>query len=64
MAERQISLDGIPEPMIRAIEIMAETARQLAAEGRRNEPPTSELPVWNLGIKGPLRREDYYDDAA
>lgn len=64
MAERQISLDGIPEPMIRAIEIMAETARQLAANDRRDVSRPSELPVWNLGIKGPLRREDYYDDAA
>jgi hypothetical protein len=63
VTERQVNLEGVPEPIARAIEIMAQTARKLAANDRRKERPRVELPVWNLGVKGPLRREDYYDDA-
>jgi hypothetical protein len=62
MAERQVSLEGVPEPIARAIEVMAQTARKLAAVSSRKEQPRRELPVWNLGVKGPLRREDYYDE--
>lgn len=63
MIERQISLEGIPEPMAHAIEIMVQSARQLAANGDKPSALGVELPVWNLGVKQPLRREDYYDDA-
>ena len=64
MAERQISLDGIPEPIARAIELLAESARRVSAIGSRDEENRPvELPVWKLGVKQPLRREDFYDDA-
>lgn len=62
MIERQISLEGLPEPMADAIEVMVQSARQLAANGTKRETAPVELPVWNLGVKQPLRREDYYDD--
>jgi hypothetical protein len=63
MIERQISLEGLPEPMAQAIEIMVASARELA---RRNVKPGGalpKLPVWKLGAKAPLHREDYYVDA-
>lgn len=63
MTQRQVSLEGIPEPMANAIEVMVQAARKLAANGAKKERPRAELPVWNLGLKRPLRREDYYDDA-
>ncbi len=63
MAERQVSLEGVPEPIARAIEIMAQTARKLAANGGPQPRGRVELPVWYLGIEQPLRREDYYDGA-
>lgn len=63
MAERHISLEGLPDAMARTIEVMVQAARNLAASDRRKEMKHIELPVWNLGIKQPLRREDYYDDA-
>lgn len=63
MIERQISLEGVPEPIAHAIEVMAQSARRLAANGDKRETANIELPVWNLGVNQPLRREDYYDDA-
>lgn len=63
MGERQISLDGLPEPIARAIEMMVQTARKLTGNGQQAPCPRVELPVWNLGISGMVRREDYYDDA-
>jgi len=63
MAERRISLDGIPEPVARAIELLVESARKVATVGGpRKESQRVELPVWNLGVKQTLRREDFYDD--
>lgn len=62
MIERQISLEGLPEPMAHAIEVMVQSARQLAANGSKRDAALPPLPVWNLGVKQPLRREDYYDD--
>ncbi len=62
MTEKQISLEGLPDAMARAIEVMVQAARNLAANDRRKETKHIELPVWNLGVKQPLRREDYYDD--
>jgi hypothetical protein len=59
MTPRQISLEGVPEPIARAIELMVQSARELA--GQRAANRKVELPVWNLGIKQPLQREDYYD---
>jgi hypothetical protein len=61
MSERQVSLEGIPEPLARAIEVMVQAARKLGTIRERNDRQRVELPVWNLGIKRPLRREDYYD---
>lgn len=64
MGERMISLDGIPEPIARAIALLAESARKVAAlGGRRSENQRVELPVWNLGVKRPLHRDDFYNDA-
>jgi len=61
MAPRQISLEGVPEPIARAIELMVQSAREFAARRETPNRKQVELPVWNLGIKRPLRREDYYD---
>lgn len=62
MAERQVSLDGVPEPIARAIEVMVQSARKLAAPSTAKNGKRRELPVWSLGIKqAVLRRQDYYD---
>lgn len=63
MAAKNISLEGIPEPMARAIEFMVETARNVATTSSQPKPSRVELPVWNLGVKKTLRREDFYGDA-
>jgi len=63
MAERQINLEGVPELIVRAIESMAQTARRRATNGGQKQRSRVELPVWHLGIKEPLKREDYYDDS-
>jgi hypothetical protein len=62
MIERQISLDGVPELIANAIEVMVQASRQLAKNGADKPRPPAELPVWNLGLKRPLQREDYYDE--
>lgn len=59
--ERTVSLEGIPEPVARAIEMMAEAARNRERRKTQADRAPIELPVWHLGIQGKLRREDYYE---
>jgi hypothetical protein len=63
MPEQQLSLDGIPEPVARAIEVVAQMARSLAAtnNGLRREE-LSELPKWDGSVIGTLSRSEMYDD--
>lgn len=63
MAERQINVEGVPAPFIRAMEIIAEAGRKFASNGNTKEQKRVELPVWKLGVKHPIRREDFYDEA-
>jgi hypothetical protein len=62
MAEQQVSLEGLPEPVARAIEVAVRLARTLTGNVGRERRPTAELPKWNLGVKGTLRRAEIYDD--
>lgn len=64
MNNHQISLEGLPEPMIRAIEVMVQSAREISKSRSQESECQVGLPVWQLGLKEPLRREDYYDDVA
>lgn len=65
MPQQQISLDGIPEPVARAIEVVAKMARRLAAPDKRlpdEDKPMSELPKWDGRVIGTLSRSEIYDD--
>lgn len=62
MIHQQISLEGLPEPVARAIEVAVEMARQMSNIKRESSQPVPPLPVWDLGVKEPLTREAIYDD--
>lgn len=64
MALRTLDLKGIPEPVARGLEVVAEMARQLA--GTRPKPkrrtPVKLTPVRGGRVLTPLTREDIYAD--
>jgi hypothetical protein len=64
MAQRAIDLKGIPEPIARGLEVLAEMARQLAGTDQK---PQRRKPVKFASRKGkvltPLTREAIYGDA-
>jgi hypothetical protein len=64
MAQRAINLKGIPEPIARGLEVLAEMARQLAGAERKTR---RRKPVKFASRKGkvltPLTREEIYGDA-
>ncbi|MGA2066555.1 MAG: hypothetical protein ABSG86_16380 [Thermoguttaceae bacterium] len=62
METKALDLAGIPEPVARGLEAVAELARKLAG---RPEAPVDEpfqLPVLHLGAVGSLTREEIYGD--
>ena len=63
MAEHQISLDGIPAPVARAIEVVVQMTRRLT-DNSKNERggPAPELPRWEGRVIGKLSRRELYDD--
>jgi hypothetical protein len=65
MRRRQISLDGIPEPVARAIEVVVQIARRFAATDKKRQgedKPMRELPKWEGQVIGTLSRSAIYDD--
>jgi hypothetical protein len=65
MPQQHISLDGIPEPIASAIEVVAQMARRLAAPDQRlqgEDTPMKELPKWEGQVIGTLSRSEVYDD--
>jgi len=57
-----LNLEGIPEPIARALEVVAELARQMARRPKEQTRTAPELPVWTLGVIGPLDRDAVYDE--
>lgn len=65
MGTRSLDLKGIPEPVARGLEVVAEMARNLA--GVKREKPKRRKPVKLTPVKGgtvltPLTREEIYAD--
>lgn len=54
-----IDVHDLPEPMARAIADTVEHLRQQLT--RRNPELPTALPVWSLGVRGDLTREEIYD---
>jgi hypothetical protein len=57
-----IRVDGLPKPMVRAVEAMVQTLREQLAKEEKKEPV--ELPLWRGTVIGSLTREDIHDDVA
>jgi hypothetical protein len=62
MEPRVIDVSGLPEPVARGLEAVAEIARKLARQPEKKTGPVPELPVWALGAIGGLSREDIYSE--
>jgi hypothetical protein len=63
MENRTLDLAGLPEPIARGLEVVAEIARKIAAT--QAEKPTGQLPnlpTWPLGVIGTLDREEIYSE--
>ncbi len=60
-----LNIEGLPEPIVRGLEVIVEMARQLA--GKKAPPPRRErakLGVRKGTVYGTLTREEIYDDLA
>lgn len=57
-----INVEGLPEPVARAVAAMVQTLREALAQGEKKIP--GELPVWPGTVIGSLTREEIYDDVA
>jgi hypothetical protein len=57
-----INVEGLPEPVVRAVEAMVQTLREQLVKGEKKEPV--EFPLWRGTVIGSLRREAIYDDVA
>lgn len=57
-----INVEGLPEPVARAVQAMIQALREQLAKDRPKEP--GELPVWRGTVIGSLTREEIYDDVA
>jgi hypothetical protein len=57
-----INVEGLPEPVARAIQTMVQALREQLAQEQRKEP--AELSVWPGTVIGALTREEIYDDVA
>ena len=57
-----ISLEGLPDPVVRSLEALVETVRRemRAAQVQRHRV---ELPRWPGKVIGSLTREEIYEDA-
>jgi hypothetical protein len=64
MDAKTSDLGGLPEPIARGLEVVAEMARRLAGQeaGPTASPP--DLPEWPLGVVGTLSRGEIYGDYA
>jgi len=59
---RAINLEGLPEPIARGLEVVAEMARKMAVLQGKPAAPVADLPAWPLGVMGNLTREEMYGE--
>ncbi len=64
MHTRTLDLGGIPEPIARGLEVVAEMARHTTQAPTKMGAIAPVLPVWPLGVVGDLTRAEIYDDDA
>jgi hypothetical protein len=57
-----INVEGLPEPVARALEAVVQALREQLTKDQKKEP--SELPLWPGTVIGSLTREEIYDDVA
>ncbi len=62
MDTRTVDLGGLPEPIVRGLEVVAQMARNMTPRPEPTAGTAPELPVWSLGVMGDLSREGIYDD--
>ena len=58
---KSINLEGLPEPVVRGLEIVVEMARNLS-QGHKDHQKKIDLPLWPGKVIGPLDRETIYRD--
>ncbi len=61
MDTRTVDLGGLPEPIARGLEVVAQMARNMTPCPEPTAGTAPELPVWSLGVLGGLNREEIYD---
>jgi hypothetical protein len=59
---KHINVEGLPEPVARAVHAMVQALREQLAKEQKKQPV--ELPVWKGTVIGSLTREEIYDDVA
>ena len=62
MGSKVLSLEGLPEPIARGLEVVADIARKVAQREGTAAAAAPGLPVWLLGVIGGLSREEAYDE--
>jgi len=62
MGNRTLDLEGLPEPIARGLEVVAEMSRKLFVlqKSEHGASTALELPHWPLGVIGTLTREEIY----
>jgi broad specificity phosphatase PhoE len=62
METKALELEGLPEPIARALEAVAEIARKIAGQQGGPAEKAPELPELHLGAVGSLTREEICGD--
>jgi hypothetical protein len=57
-----LDLEGLPEPIARGLQVVAEMARKILRQPKQAGETAPELPRWRLGVIGALSRDEIYDD--
>lgn len=59
-----INVEGLPRPVIEAVEALARMVEALRRDSveKTDERPHVELPVWPGKVIGPLTRDEIYKD--
>ncbi len=62
MRGNTLDLEGLPEPVARGLEAVAELARRMLQRQEPTRGVAPELPLWRLGAIGALSRDEIYDE--
>jgi hypothetical protein len=58
---KAVSVEGLPEPIAQAVEVMVRMLRETLMRPRPAQPPV-ELPIWEGTVLTPLNRREIYGD--